>query len=339
MTNPTDIVLAIDGGATRTRAWIVRLDGSILARGTAGGSNVFELGIDQSRRVIAEATANAWRDSGLPGEKPCAFLGVFAGVAGAGAAEDQRALASALAAEFGVNPANTNADHDLRIALAGALAGEPGVVVVAGTGSAAYGRDAHGHTAKAGGWGPILDDGGSGHWLGVQAMRLVVRVADGRVAPTPLADAVLSQFGVSTPREMLNRLQLAHPQHLTRATIAALAPLVVVAADTGDEAASTILERGAAELAEKAGAVLQRLQRPDAPRLRLAAAGGLLEHHESYFERVSDRMQRQLPGTQLERAQLPPVAGAVLLALNLATGQPSAEIVERFRAEISAARS
>src|SRR5688572_30062689 len=112
MNNPTDIVLAIDGGATRTRAWIVRLDGTVLARGTAGGSNVFDLGIDVARRVIAEATRAAWHDAGLPGDKPCAFLSVFGGVAGAGAPEDQRALATALAAEFGVNPDNTTVDHD-----------------------------------------------------------------------------------------------------------------------------------------------------------------------------------------------------------------------------------
>jgi N-acetylglucosamine kinase-like BadF-type ATPase len=311
----------------------VRFDGVVLARGEAGPSNVYELGIDQSRRVIAEAAHVAWREAGLPGEKPCAFLAIFGGVAGAGGPEEQRALASALAAEFGVAPGSTRVDHDLRIALAGALAGEPGVVLLAGTGAAAYGRGVKGDAGKAGGWGALLDDGGGGTWIGLQAMRLVVRVADGRAQPTPLAEAVLGQLNAANPRELLHRLQPAHAAPLQRAAIAALAPLVIVAAATGDAAANTILHRGAQELAEMARAVTHRIDHGSSGRLRLAAAGGLLENSEGYFELVAAAVGEKLPGVVLERAQLPPAAGAALLALELA-GQPrTPEIVERLRAE------
>lgn len=336
MSNRTEIVLAVDGGATRTRAWIARLDGTVLGRGGSTGSNVYELGVDVARRVIAEAALAAWHEAGLPGEKPCAFHSVFAGVAGAGAVEDQRALAAALAAEFGVTPQSCCVDHDLRIALAGALAGDPGAVILAGTGSAAYGRDRAGRTAKAGGWGPVLDDGGSGHWLGVQAMRTVIRVADGRAAPTPLADAVLARLGVADPREMLNRLQPTHAAHLHRAAIAALAPLVIVAAEAGEIAAQDILDRGAGELADKAAAVLGRLG-AGAPALpRLAGAGGLLENHAIYFARVGAAVSRRLPGVRLESPQLSPVAGALLLALEMAGVAHTAEVLQRLGRETAA---
>jgi N-acetylglucosamine kinase-like BadF-type ATPase len=331
MSNTTDVVLGIDGGATGTRAWIVRLDGTVLARGAAGGSNVFDLGVDVSRRVIVEATREAWHASGLPGDKACGFLAVFAGIAGAGANEEQRALATALAADFGVAPANTAVDHDLRVAHAGALVGEPGVIILAGTGSAAYGRAADGRSAKAGGWGPVLDDGGSGHWLGVQAMRLVIRVADGREAATPLAEAVLAQLEASSPRDMLNRLQSSHPRHLRRADIAALAPIVLVAADTGEATAGNILDRGAEELADKAAAVLRRLGAADDATLPVAAAGGLLENNESYFDRVAAALVRRVPGARLGAPRLSPVAGAVWLALALAGGRLSAEVQRRLR--------
>ncbi len=331
MNGPTDIVLAIDGGASRTRAWIVRTNGSVLARGNAAGANLFDLGVDVTRRVIVEATLAAWQAAGLPGEKPCAFLAVFAGVAGAGGREEQRSLAAALAAEFGVNPANTSVDHDLRIAHAGALGGEPGVVIVAGTGSAAYGRDPAGRAVRAGGWGPVLDDGGSGHWLGVQAMRLVIRVADGRSASTPLANAALAQLGVDSPREMLNRLHPAHPAHLHRAAIAALAPLVIVGADTGDAAAGDILDRGAVELADKVAAVVRRLEVKDEELPRLAAAGGLLENHDSYFERVGAAVVGRIAGLKLERPQLPPAAGAALLALDIAGSPPTDAVRQQLQ--------
>lgn len=326
MSNATEVVLAVDGGATRTRAWIVRLDGTVQGRGAAGSSNVFDRGIDASRRVIAAATREAWRESGLPGRKPCGFLAVFGGVAGAGASEEQRALASALAAEFGVNPVNVCIDHDLRIALAGALGGEPGVVILAGTGSAAYGRDASGREARAGGWGTVLDDGGSGQWIGMQAMRLVIRVADGRTTATPLVQAVVSHLGVTSPRAMLNRLQPAHPQHLQRADVATLAPVVIAAAHQGDPAACDILERGAAELAEMAAAAGRRLTDDKPDGLRFAGAGGLLEHNPSYFARVAKALAARVPGARLEPPQLPPIAGAVLLALEMAGTRPSADL-------------
>lgn len=333
MSSPTDIVLALDAGATRTRAWIVRNDGTVLARGMGGPCNVYDLGVDVARRVMADATLAAWREAGLPGDKPCAFLGVFAGVAGAGAAEDQRALASALAAEFGVSPLNTAVDHDLRIAQAGAHAGEPGVVVVAGTGSAAYGRHRDGRAAKAGGWGPILDDGGSGHWIGIQAMRLVARVADGRAESTPLAGRVLAQLEVSGPREMLNRLRPDHPHRWMRSTIAALAPLVVIAAETGDTAATEILERGATELAGMAAAAYRRLNdAASGSPLPVSVAGGLLEEHEMYAELVAGAVAARLQGVTLRPPALRPVAGAALLALALAGTTATPEIVERLRA-------
>jgi N-acetylglucosamine kinase-like BadF-type ATPase len=146
-----------------------------------------------------------------------------------------------------------------------------------------------------------------------------------------LADAIMAQLGVSSPREMLNRLQPLHASRLDRVAIAALAPLVIVAAETGEAAAEEILDRGAGELAEKAVAVLRRLGTGTPPALRLAAAGGLLENHEEYFERVGAAVSHHLPDVVLEPPQLSPVAGAVLLALEMAGVAPSADIVQRVR--------
>jgi N-acetylglucosamine kinase-like BadF-type ATPase len=163
-------------------------------------------------------------------------------------------------------------------------------------------------------------------------MRLVVRVADGRVAPTPLADAVMAHLEVSTPRAMLNRLQPANPTHLSRAAIARMAPLVLAAAQSGDETAREILERGAAELGEMVVAVSRQLNPADRSRQRVAAAGGLLENHPEYFGRVAAAVQKRLPGVVLARAQLPPVAGALLLALGIAGHPASPETVQHVSA-------
>ena len=250
------VVLGIDGGGSHTRAWIASEDGTVVGRGEAGPSNVHHLGVDASRRVVVDAVTAAWRSMGAPGERPCGFRAVFAGMAGAGAFEDQRALASALAADFGTDAANCRVDHDLRIALAGALGGAMGAVLVAGTGSACFGIGLDGRSWKAGGWGAQLDDGGSGHWLGMQALRALVRTADGRCPEPPLSGRIAERLGTRQPRAILRGLSEGT---LAREAVAALAPEVLAAAEQGDAAADAIMNQGAKELASMAGAVWRNL--------------------------------------------------------------------------------
>ena len=331
MSTPTDIVLAIDGGASRTRSWIARLDGSVLARGTAGGSNVFDLGVDVTRRVIAEATHAAWRTAGLPGEKPCAFLAIFAGVAGAGAPEDQRALAAALAAEFGVNPANTSVVTTCVSRTPAPSRGNRGSCFWRAPVPPPMAAMPWATPQRRAAGGSMLDDGGSGHWLGVQAMRFVIRVADGRAAPTALAESVLSQLEITTPRAILNRLQPAHPAHLTRAAIARLAPLVMVAANAGDEAAARNPgSRGARTGGHVGGCVAstryrQRFLVPGRGRRR--AAG---ESRDLLRSRCRCR-QPTAAGSHARTGAVASVAGALLLALGVAGRPTSRAIVQQLR--------
>ncbi len=327
------LVLGIDGGGTRTRAWFARLDGAVLARGEAEGSNTHQLGVARAGEVLVRAATEAWRAGGLPGGEPHDLAAVFAGVAGAGAPRDQRALADRLAARLAVAPERCLVDHDLRIALAGGLVGAPGAVVVAGTGSACFGRAGDGRSWKAGGWGPVLDDGGSGHWLGVQAMRAVVRAADGREPERGFTEAVKARLGVATPRELLARLAPGSPAPLDHATIAALAPLVLEAAAAGDPVAVALVESGARELAGMAAAVLARLGIDADPVGRVAGTGGVLERSALYFGRVAAALEARISDVRLEPPGLPPVAGAVLLALEAAGGVVDPSVVTRLRDE------
>lgn len=320
------LVIGIDGGGSRTRAWLAQLDGSVVGQGMAGGSNVYQLGIDVSTRMIVEAVLAAWTDAGMPGKQPQGVSALFAGIAGAGATPDQQKLAEALARTLSVPMARCQVDHDLRVAHAGALAGMPGVVLVAGTGSACYGRTVDRQSAKSGGWGPVLDDVGSGHWLGVQAMRAIVRAEDGRGRAVTFTDAVFTQLYVKSPRQMLDRLRDPSPGGLDRPAIARLAPIVITAAASGDAVAEAIVEAGAQELALMVETVLSRLGLDVHPVGRVSCAGGLLENQEFYLERVDEAITRLVPAVHLERPGLPPVAGAVLLALELA-GRPAGSAV------------
>ncbi|RME69213.1 MAG: hypothetical protein D6781_09145 [Verrucomicrobia bacterium] len=333
-----DFVIGIDGGGTRTRAWLTSLDGRVVSRGEAGGSNVHQKGVEASCRMLVEAVAMARTRASRSGVQLNARpRAVFAGVAGAGAVRDQRALEAALAPALLCHQENCTVDHDLRIALAGGLGGAPGLVIVAGTGSACYGRVSEGLSWKAGGWGPAVDDLGSGYWLGVESMRAVVQAADGRRMPTPLSDAVLTALGATTPREMIDRFRDATRSGMDRAVASALAPTVIGAAESGDHAALEILRRGAEALAAMATAVVERLA-VDAPRLEQGVtAGGLLETEGFYFRLVREAVGRVLPGFALSAVRLPPVAGAVLLALEQALGALPAAVTENVAAAASGA--
>ncbi|MGH8019318.1 MAG: N-acetylglucosamine kinase [Opitutaceae bacterium] len=321
--------MGIDGGGSRTRAWVAQVDGRVLGQGSAGGSNVHLLGIEAASQVLVEAAIDAWRDAGLPGDVHD-LAAFFAGVAGAGASKDQRALGESLARRFSMPSSACQVNHDLHVALAGALAGAPGAVLVAGTGSACYGRTFSGQSAKSGGWGAVLDDGGSGHWLGIQAMRAIVRATDGRGKQPTFADAIFVQLNVKTPREMLDRLLDRSPDGLDRPAIARLAPIVITAAFCEDVVAGEIVEAGAQELAIMVESVLSRLALDAHPVGRVACAGGLLEHQDFYLERVDEAIRRLVPEIHLEKPGLPPVAGAVLLALELAGRVAGSGVVSRL---------
>ena len=136
------------------------------------------------------------------------------------------------------------ANHDLRIALAGALGGDAGIVIVAGTGSAAYGRTEDGQSWQAGGWGWLMDDPGSGYWLGRRALRAIAEEADDRGKPTSLTNLIVQQMGLNSIRELRDKLYGPKKTVTPIQKITGLAPLVTSAAEDGDQVAKENLERG-----------------------------------------------------------------------------------------------
>jgi N-acetylglucosamine kinase-like BadF-type ATPase len=146
--------------------------------------------------------------------------------------------------------------NDALIALQAGIGAAAGIVIVAGTGSIAYGCDFQARAARAGGWGYVLGDEGSGYWIGRLALRAIVREADGRGQPTTLTPRVLAHFGVARPGELF---QTVYRQDFKPAAVAALAIHVQHARDEGDAVAIAILDRGAKELVAAAQSVANQL--------------------------------------------------------------------------------
>lgn len=311
--------LGLDAGGTHTRAWHVARDGTLLGRGAAGPGNPNNVGLAAAAREIARAAEQA-RGPGAPPAAAC-----FVGAAGIKAHGDARRLAAALgglAVAGGCVVAN-----DVEAALAGGLAGRPGVALVAGTGSFCLGRDGRGQVAHCGGWGWALDDVGSAFFLGREALRAAVLAADGRGRPTQLGPVLWRHFGLDDPNAVLAAVYeqdgVVHP-------LAGLAPLVLDVAAGGDPVAREIVERGAHGLAELVRVVMARLDWTSPPEVVLV--GGVAESASRYPGLIAAALAAVEPRARIARGELPPVAGAALRALAHGGVKITAEIVRNLAA-------
>jgi N-acetylglucosamine kinase-like BadF-type ATPase len=173
--------------------------------------------------------------------------------------------------------------------------------------------NAAGETWRSGGWGHLIADEGSGYWLGVKALKAAVRSFDGRGPRTVLEQQLRERLGLAHMDEIMHRLYVAG---MSRPELAALAPLVIAAAEGGDTVAQSLLERGAEELAETVLAVARRLGMAGGP-CELALAGGLFGAGQALAAPLRRALGARLPGCRAALPELPPVLGACLLALQL----------------------
>jgi N-acetylglucosamine kinase-like BadF-type ATPase len=308
-------LIGIDGGGTSTVAWLADSEGNILGRGAAGPSNYKAVGGVAAKGALDRAIASAFVDAGLPVrtvEVACL------GLAGFDRPEDRELLIGWSAQSGWADRLLTVNDGDLVIA-----AGTPegwGIGVIAGTGSIAVGRARDGRSARAGGWGPLIGDEGSGYAVALTALRRVAHRADGREprprGADPLTDHLCQALGIDGPARLVSTI---YSPDRDRTRIAALAPAVVAAAAEDPEIERSILEPAGRDLAQAVIAVAGALGWPSGP-LPLALAGGFLLAASS----VSRSLLAHLTSAGYEVAATAvdePVRGAVLLAKrSLASG-------------------
>jgi N-acetylglucosamine kinase-like BadF-type ATPase len=311
--NTDTIILGIDGGGSSTRAVLVDISGDLIGTGESGASNYQAVGIDGARESIRQAVEQAWRQAGMePGQAAAAFLGM----AGVVSKTDRNVIAGIASALDLARADRIGIDHDLRTALAGGLGGRQGIVLIVGTGSSCYGRRDDGSSWRSGGWGHLLDDVGSGYWLGLQGLIAVSRAIDGRGGTTSLTESLLATLNISDVQELLRTVHSV----LSRADIAALAPQVVQAADDGDHVAFEILRLGTEELARMVQAVAQQLGWIS-DNVECAIVGGLTGS-DAYLAEIVATIGKRASNVQVVEPMLPPVLGAALLGVEMVGGNP-----------------
>ncbi|TWT75637.1 Glucosamine kinase GspK [Posidoniimonas polymericola] len=324
--DPALTIIGVDGGGTQTRVAVCGSAGAFYGVGSAGPGNYHNVGAAVVRDNIAHALGEAWRNAGVaPRRADSAFLGL-----GSVVTDQDRACIHRIANELRMAPADKiQVDHDLRAAAAGAFSGGEGIVLVAGTGSAAFGVSRAGETWRSGGWGPTIDDAGSAYWLGLQAVRHAVMADDGRGRRTSLAEAVKKHFDVAD----LNELMFLLDAHSTgRRMIAALAQRVVRHAADGDAVARDLIASAARDLALCVRAVRSNLDFSE-KNLRIAVVGGLVKAGPVFMEPLREALLAQSPGTQIVEPDMPPVDGALLLAAGMVHPAAGAKARGWFRAD------
>lgn len=300
-------VLGIDAGGTKTVALLADASGRVVGEGRGAGANLQTEGELQVEKVLHEVIEKATRDRQTPPESVCL------GMAGVDRESDGRVIRGIMQ-RLGFRQALIV--NDALIALVAGAGAHPGVVIISGTGSIAFGVSHRGLAARAGGWGPMLGDEGSGYWIGRRALEAVVRDADGRGPRTALTERVLEYFSLPRPELLIS--EIYHQPHGRRA-IAALGPIVDRARVDGDLVAAAIMIDAADELAKAAASVITRLEMRG-EQFPILLAGGMLKRSEWLAAEIERRMAEVAPRSDVLPLMHEPVTGAVRLAAAAAAG-------------------
>ena len=301
-------VLGIDAGGTKTVCLLADDRGQVLSEARAGGANLQSAGELEVEKVLHRVMEEALGDHDV---LPAA---ICLGIAGVDRPEDSDAVRSIMRRIGFKTP--TLVVNDALVALVAGAGEEPGVVLVAGTGSIAYGRDARGRAARAGGWGYLLGDEGAGFWIGRAALSAVVRQFDGRGPVTLLTDMVLKHMRLDSPTQLIHEI---YYRDVHRHAIAGLAALVDQAAEAHDAVAGQILARAGAELTAAAASVITRLDMRG-QMFPTILAGGIFRGVPWLATDVTARLSEVAPRSEVRLLDVEPAVGAVRLAIAAARG-------------------
>ena len=297
----TDFLIGLDGGGSKTAALVADLDGHILGRGTAGPSNYHAVGVDAAYAALDAAIHVALADiEGHP-------IAICVGMAGAGRAKDCAIFQAWAEARYPGTP--TTIVHDGQLALAAGTPEGWGIAVLCGTGSLVYGEDQHGKTARAGGWGYLLGDEGSGYAIGRNAVTAALKDHDGSGSPTLLKEMILGHLGLGDVEEIIDWAYDPgrEPRHF-----AYLVPLVKEAENRGDSVAASIMEDAGTQLGHVTQAVIRRLGMEEFP---VVCSGGVFKQPNGYNRAFERTVREVAERCVFMEPMFTPTVGSALLAM------------------------
>jgi len=291
------LFLGIDGGGSKTRC-IIGDETQLLGTGISSGSNLLRVGEACTRDSFSAAIHDCCVQAGV---SPRSISRTCAGVAGAAQAEVrdilERLLGEIVAGEIEVV-------GDMETALEAAFGVGPGVIVIAGTGSIAYGRNRRGETVRAGGWGRVISDEGSGHWIGVEAIGYALRT-HARGGNSLLLRSLMAALDSKTVDDLIVRANASPAPDF-----ASLFPAILEAAKNGDPDAAAVLGRAGGELARLAEVAIERLFRNERE-VNVAAHGGVFSSSTQVRQTFTERLNAIAPKARVVVKTVDPALGAL----------------------------
>ncbi|HVR05876.1 MAG TPA: BadF/BadG/BcrA/BcrD ATPase family protein [Solirubrobacteraceae bacterium] len=292
-------LLGVDGGATKTLAAVLDLQRGSIHLGHGGPSNQDAVGVQAAGRALFDAADHALAGAGInDGQLAAAVLAV--------AGTDTPSVVRHVRAE---RSPDWIVVGDVVGAWATATDARPGVGVIAGTGSNVLGVGPDGRAWRAGGWGHLLGDEGSGYWLGLQSIRAALRDREASGPETALSDAAVEFFGAPTIEALAASV---YSKPLTKGEIAAFAVETAAHAQRGDAVARRLYEEGARELAQQIAAVIHQTGLEG--EFPVGLIGSAYKAGAIFIEPLARAIHAVAPGADVHVVEMAPVGGALLLA-------------------------
>ena len=292
--------LGIDGGGTKTEC-VIGDDKRLLGKSIGSTIKIKKVGENAAGKALEAAISDACKSASVNQRE---ITGTCIGIAGSSIPEvtdwTYSVLKQLVAGEVQVV-------NDAVIAHCAAFGVGPGVLVIAGTGSNVLGINDRGESGRAGGWGPMISDEGSGFWIGRRAVAYAMRAYDGKQA-TNLLDAVMKAWGLKTIEDLVSMANSNPPPDFS-----SLLPAVLQCAKGGDKLAGEILLSAATELAQLACVVVRKLWH-ESSSVTVAVTGGVFVHSPQIRGRFAELVRAERSGITVNLDPVHPVMGALSMA-------------------------
>jgi N-acetylglucosamine kinase-like BadF-type ATPase len=298
-------LIGFDCGATKTDCALADINGKIHYTTTGGAANYLVTGADGTSKIILTLLNDCIRKFNNDSSD---IENIVIGAAGAGRKEDadklKHLLLETLSRE-GVKLKSLTVVSDAQIALKGAFPNEAGCILIAGTGSIIYGKDEKGNIYRAGGFGRLLGDEGSGYSIGKKGLQAAAKYFDGRGDKTLIVKLIEEKYSIISADELITEV------YKENFDIASIAEVVIIAAEKDDQIAHNILLEESGELVHHIKTMMKKMNTID---LRLSFAGSLISNDNIYSDMLRDKIKSALPSVKIVTPKHSPIKGAILLA-------------------------
>ncbi len=301
-------IIGIDGGGTKTHCVIANLEGESLYECSGEASNFLLIGTEKVSETVFNLIDKCRHELNISFSDIGAII---LGTTGAGRKTDSERMEKAIidyAAGKNISFNLFHVESDARIALEGAFSGKPGSILIAGTGSIIFGKDEDGEIHRAGGFGRLIGDEGSGYSIGQKGLAAVSKQFDGRGGRTIISNLVKEKFSLDSSENIINAV------YKNNFDIASVAPVVFEAAKQGDSSALKIIDEESDELVLHILAMKKKLKLQE---FQIAFLGSLIKGENIYARTLKKKIILRAPDVKIKEPEHSPAVGAVLIGKEL----------------------